>query len=185
MRALKDHRSVSTCCHLKLFLDHPALDLNIKDDAGFTALHMAVTGENLEAVRDLAPRCGEGTNFKDVRGKTALVVAAEAAERVGDCTCEATAMVEALLCVDKIDASLGDDHEMTPLHYAASRGDFNMCRLLAARVDGGILAKCAVGKTPLEYAKDGEVAALLLGFQRKAEAMRARYASSEGEPMEY
>ena len=65
----KNHNSI-----VKLLLDQPAVDVNVKDDDGWTALHYAASANNAEGARMLLlHKDFNSANVTDYFGTTALM----------------------------------------------------------------------------------------------------------------
>lgn len=119
----------------KELLRHPWINPNLANHRKDTALHIAVSQNNLEAVRQLASKCSASINSKDADGRTALCCAAR--QKWGDL------IVKTLLGVKGVDPSIPDSQGKTALDYALLKGNTKIHYLLsshaknASKVDAG------------------------------------------------
>ena len=141
------------------------LDVNLKTEQGFTALHYAAKylprtfnedeaadaeAVSLEVTEDsssapainLLLHNGADVNAKDGDGVTPLAVACQRGNLYG---------VEALLKADMIDVNLKDHQDSTPLHEACENGSLKIVKKLIAR-GADIIATNKDGVTPLHIA---------------------------------
>ena len=146
------------------FLSHPRVNFNVVQANGYTFLHEAFfssadTSSQVAMIRDLAPKCVGVINQQtgdQLRTALCLATLAGHAEWCKE-------VVEILLSIHIIDASISDDYLCTPLHYAALNGHLETCRLLCVRMDSGILERNEDGKTPADLAgENGHVEVLEL-----------------------
>jgi len=149
----------------KIILQHLAVDLKARNKEQQSALHLAAMCGRTSAVRDLTLKVSTLINERDNDGDTALNAAVESDY---DDEVKET-IVESLLQNPHIDAGLVDNSRRTPLWNAAFYGYHKVCRLLAMRVDGGIIQSCQ-GMTPRQAAvSEGhhDVAELLEVYERR------------------
>jgi len=117
-----------------MFLADENVDLGVTNCQGDNALHLAVLQGNIAAVQEMIPGYGELVNSQNDAGETALILAAQSEKAK-----EAAEMVKILLESDEINPKLRDKNGKTALHHAATCGNLEACRLLALRIDGGLL----------------------------------------------
>jgi len=136
----------------KTFLSHPNLALDILNDSGDTALHIAVHQGNTVAVKDLIPILEDSINEQNEDGQTAICVAAGLDNHE-----DAAQMVDLLLESEHLVPDLMDNNLMTPLHHAVMEGNYEVCKALALRIDGGLFIEWS-GERPSELAeREGHV----------------------------
>lgn len=96
-------------------------NVNVKDEIGYTALHIAAENKNFEMCELLLTN-GANVNAKNKSGNTALHLAV-LNRQLSICD---------LLIIHKIDVNLEDRGGVTALHMAASNGDLDICKMLIA-----------------------------------------------------
>ena len=149
----------------KLLIAHPDVKLDLVNKLEETALHVAVQVVFVEGVEALLPECAEIINLVDHAGYQALHIATEINDED-----DATDIVKLLLACEVIDAGQQNKNFETPLHIAAGKGYSQICRLLAVRIDSGMLKRDKKGRTPLGVAAEkgfGETAQLLQERMKK------------------
>ena len=107
------------CSHisiLRLLLEQPPIEVNLADNMGSTALHVATFARNIEAVRLLLADPRVNVNSQDAHEETALMVAAGL-----DTSETQVSVLRLLLEHPSIKVNLADDEGYTALHRA-SRG---------------------------------------------------------------
>ena len=118
MHAATSHNTLA----VKTILAMPGLDVNRRDDDGYTALMRAATYGHLEAVKILLEHIGiYFVNRGDDHGQNALIAAARN---------NRTDVLDLLLHRDGVDTNLADNTKMTALHYAAWHGHTHALQML-------------------------------------------------------
>lgn len=114
-------------------------DIHRRDNAGCTALHVAVCNRDVTSVNILIKH-GAKTNIADYRGATPLSVAA----------INNTRDIADILLRSGADINVADEFEATALHHAAFRGNDDMVTLLLKN-GGNPNARCCydTGVSPL------------------------------------
>lgn len=130
----------------KPLLAHPDVKVDLLNGDKETALHWAVRYGPVVSVEALLPRSAGILNLLDNRDYHVLHLACFRNEET------ATDMVKLLLQCEGIDAGRRGAFGETPLHQAAGEGYLPACRLLAVRIDSGILRRDVEGNTPLDIA---------------------------------
>jgi ankyrin repeat protein len=110
------------------------VDCNLRNHDGDTALHIAATNGNTDAVEVLVTNVRVDCNARDSHGNTALHIAA--AHGYAD-------MVKKLLANSRVDCNVRNEHGDTALHIAATNGYANMVKELLAdkRLDSEQIAE--------------------------------------------
>jgi ankyrin repeat protein len=142
----------------QLFLDHGA-NLNVHDNRRSTLLHFAASAGHLEVARMLLERKVD-VNALDDEGSTPLHQASQSWQS-GD---PGIVQLVRLLLDDGADIHARDNRGNTPLHFAASRGHFEVTRiLLELKADADPLNN--EGLSPLQRASEGPRKGYLAIFQ--------------------
>ena len=120
-------------------------DLTMRDDSFHTPLYLACTSNLCPVVEMLLtdPLSKETLNLKaDRTGGRALHAAAKCDDMRSRMINESVCVTELLLAADNIDVNVQNNYGRTPLHIAASRGNWHVARLLInAGADVHILDK--------------------------------------------
>ena len=120
-------------------------DLTMRDDSFHTPLYLACTSNLCPVVEMLLtdPLSKETLNLKaDRTGGRALHAAAKCDDMRSRTINENVCVTELLLAADNIDVNVQNNYGRTPLHIAASRGNWHVARLLInAGADVHILDK--------------------------------------------
>jgi ankyrin repeat protein len=136
------------------FLLAQKVDVNARNDAGQTPLHVPFKLSPTPQVIELLLRGGADVTAKDKQGRTPLHAAAE----------RGPATVAELLIDGKADVNARDDGGATPLHLAAKLKRKELVELLLKR-GADPNANDTGGRTPADWAEDDEVKAMLKGKQ--------------------
>ena len=141
--ALRDAAQAGDCKAL-LSLMADGADVNMTDDHGRSALHLAVQCNSDDCVAELLRRDADVT-CEDERGATPLHVAAAR---------PASNEVLKLLLVSSADLNATDRSGWTPLHHAAIRGHECVLSKLLESIEGAVTVSAtdAYGSTPLHWA---------------------------------
>ncbi|EHK21166.1 uncharacterized protein TRIVIDRAFT_153015 [Trichoderma virens Gv29-8] len=128
---------------VKALLDSGKVDVNTKDDKGWTPLRYIIELKYVPIMKTLLGYKMVDVNTKDDKGRTPLLRAVE----LGD-----SSIVKALLDSRRPDVNARDIERRTPLRYAIEKGDESIIRVLLDCKNVGIHKKDNEGYTPLLYA---------------------------------
>ena len=117
-----------------LLAAHPDLDINQKDLIGWAPLHYASASGRPELVKLFLAHPAINVNAQLESGRTALVIA---------CNSKHPSIVQLLLKDFRVDTSLADEDNGTPLWYAARNGDSDLITwlIVSGRSLGDVSAK--------------------------------------------
>lgn len=139
--------------YLRILWDTDPQKVNSTDKAGMTALHFAVSCQNLEAVKLLVTYGGlASVHIQDALGFTPLFLATGRYPSVE--------IAKYLIQHCKSDINLRTFTGATPLHGAALQGNTDCIRLLL-QLNADPRVEDEDGTTPMELAKDDATRALL------------------------
>jgi ankyrin repeat protein len=119
------------------------ISTEIRDDRGWTPLHVAASSGRLEVVKFLVKEAGADVEAKGNGQMTPLLVAA----RYGPLK-----MVKFLVQEAGADVEAKDDFKKTPLHFAAGYGHLEIVKFLVQEAGADVEAKAALKMTPLHFA---------------------------------
>jgi ankyrin repeat protein len=163
------------------------VDIEVRNEQGFTPLHTAVSMKSEAAIQTLL-KCGANIEAKNLVGSTALqMTALSGDERIANLLIEHRANLNAVSnggCTPLHFATLGDNKETvrlllekgarvspqdedgeTPLHVAARHGRIEIAKLLREHgADENV--KNEDGKTPLDIAKDETMKRVIKQFKK-------------------
>ena len=107
---------------VKLLLDQPAVDVNVKNIRGWTALHRAASANNAEGARMLLlHKDFNSANVTNNNGSTALTIAVRYKHN---------SIVKLLLDQRAVDVNVKDNHGGTALYWAAGVNNAVGARML-------------------------------------------------------
>lgn len=129
---------------LKLLLSHFAgeIDIHAKTSQNETALHLAVSAGDKEAVECLLKLRVKPNIQRDYDGKTALHLA---------CTKGSASLLKLLLKAPMIEVNATDNKNWTPLHHAVMENDYQLVKALLLH-NANPNAKSNKDETPLHLA---------------------------------
>jgi ankyrin repeat protein len=103
--------------------DHPSLDVNWKDQHGWTALHYASYRGHLEGVKLLLVHPHINVNAQTTSGGTPLYIA---------CAYNSISIIKLLLKDPRVDITMATNYGCTPLWIASWEGYYDIIELLIA-----------------------------------------------------
>ncbi len=129
---------------VQLYLDHPGTDLNHQNGAGKTALHLAISYNNKDAMQALVNSDRVDPNMTDANGNTALHLAVSYKNYDA---------ITALINSERVDPNTKDASGNTALHLAAINDDLKAVELLLSNTKKKLeLSKNKAGSTAIAYA---------------------------------
>lgn len=140
------------------FLLDNGVDLNVQDNLGVTALHLAVALKKRPIVELFLQQEGIDVNLKESTGRTALIYAAEGGDDL---------LIQLLLGHMSVDLNAMDNTGQTPLLKAARYGHEAVVEILLERDDININSSDHDGQTPLFYAKKNRHEKVIELLQKK------------------
>ncbi len=120
-------------------------DVNVKNELGQTALHLAVAAGKLDIIQYLIEKCGANINEVDNAGNTPLHVAAMHRRHQ---------IVEYLVRTGKATINKGNNSGNTPLYLAVEQQDANTVICLAGEGEADLTWLNGAGKTPVDIANE-------------------------------
>ena len=134
---------------IKVIIDSGLVDVNAKNNRGWTLLHEACLNDNIECAKLLLDR-GAEVNSEDSGSLTPL-----------HWTCRNNDLEFAKLLLDRgADLEAEDDTGWTPLHFACLNDNIECAKLLRDR-GADVGAKNFAGRTPFNYTDSKKMKALL------------------------
>ena len=120
---------------VRSLVEHPGVDVNMKDEDGYTGLIWAADNGHLEAVRAFLSHQDIDVNAVDLDGHSALTWAADGAH---------TPIVSLLLDRSDLDVNVRDNDGFSPLICSVNQGHRKVVKLLLAddRTDVNIKVSC-------------------------------------------
>ena len=107
---------------LKLLLEQPSTEVNLADDKGNTALHVATNSKNIEAVKILLADQRVDVNSKNSMKMTPLIIAAKEADNID--------ILKLLIAEPRVDVNCETANHMTALLTTALHPNIDAARLL-------------------------------------------------------
>lgn len=160
---------------LKKLIEHPDLNLEEKDDNGFSAVMVAAAGGYVEAFR-LLVNAGADLEARNKYGETAISLAEANQNR--DAFAKVLASAYASIKASNNSNTSSDDQESSALHRAARLGNLDLVRELAKEGCNDVNTLDRDEYTPLMLAArsgDGSMCELLISYGAKCDIKNSRH----------
>ena len=149
---------------LRQLLKQPSVDVNLADNAGWTALHVATYNGNIEAARLLLADPRVDVNSQDAQHLAVLTYAAR------ECSENHLSILRLLLEHPSIDVNLACNEGVNALYLAVSKGNIEAVKVLLADQRVDVNCRDKNQNTPLTIAAQKpdniDIFKLLLAEQR-------------------
>ena len=152
---------------LRYFLEEKKADVNAKEFAGFTPLHLAVMHENVELVRFLVSEGKANVDAENDDGSTPLHNLVRKMERSA-IKSEDTEIIKFLVSKGKANINAKEDDGTTALHIAASSGNIELAKVLLS-LGADINVRNNNGRTPQDIADTTKNTAMIQCLSNKEE----------------